>query len=182
MSWGGLGSVELAIYGIYKNREKKRKSVILFFTQLHLVSKKMRFSKIANLLNAPAIHNQKIIVKTFQLPPAVAYRTHTEPLPRQARACFIPSPQRPHRPVRACHPPSSATEHFVIQRFIYKPRKWRISYLDFHPAAIRFKAFHLHPRTIPPPTPRRIIFYLHTPPPTAPSSSFDSSFNMIDLW
>ena len=53
--------------------------------------KKMRFSKIANLLNAPAIHNQKIIVRTFQIPPAVvAHRTHTEPLPRQG--LFYPQP------------------------------------------------------------------------------------------
>ena len=65
LSWGGLGSVELAIYGIYKNREKKRKSVILFFTQLHLVSKKMRVSKIANLVNAPIIHKQKNVVRTY---------------------------------------------------------------------------------------------------------------------
>ena len=109
----------LLFNGIYKNREKKRKSVILFFTQLHLVSKKMRFSKIANLLNAPAIHNQKITVKTFQLPPAVAYKTHTEPLPRQARACFIPSPQRPHRPVRACHPPAQQCHRALCYSTVY---------------------------------------------------------------
>ena len=37
----------------------------------------MRFSKIVNLLNAPAIHNQKIVVRTFQIPPAAAHRAHT---------------------------------------------------------------------------------------------------------
>ena len=95
------------LYTVYiKTVKKNGNRLSFFFTQLHLVSKKMRFSKIANLLNAPAIHNQKIIVRAFQLPPAVAYRTHTEPLPRQARSCFIPSPQRPHRPVRACFPPA----------------------------------------------------------------------------
>ena len=56
----------LSVNGIYnKNGEKKRKSVILFFTQLHLVSKKMRVSKIANLVNAPIIHKQKNVVRTY---------------------------------------------------------------------------------------------------------------------
>ena len=75
----------------------------------------MRFLKIANLVNAPAVHNQKINVRTFQCPPA-AHRAHTEPLPRH-------------------------TEHFAIHWYIYKPwkKKNEIGYLDFHSAAPRFK-------------------------------------------
>ena len=77
---------------IYKSGEKKRKFVILFFTQLHLVSKKMRFSKIAKLVNAPAIHDQHIVVKLFQILPA-AHRAQTESLCTNSllRACFSPS-------------------------------------------------------------------------------------------
>ena len=67
---------------IYQNREKKTKSVETNFTWLRLVLKKMRFSKIANLVNAPAIHNQDIVARTFQSPPA-DHRAHTEPLSRQ---------------------------------------------------------------------------------------------------
>ena len=127
----------------------------------------MRFSKIANLLNAPAIHNQTIIVKTFQLPPAVAYRTHTEPLPRQARACFIPSPQRPHRPVRACHPPSSATEHLVLQRFIYKPRNGESVISIFIQLQFVSKPFTYIPEPFLPP-PLVALYFIstpHLPPP-----------------
>jgi hypothetical protein len=40
---------------------KKTKSVNKKFTWLRLVLQKMRFSKIANLVNAPAIHNQKML-------------------------------------------------------------------------------------------------------------------------
>ena len=82
---------------IYENGEKKRKSVILFFTQLHLVSKKMRVSKIANLVNAPVIHDQHIVVRLFQILTA-AHRAQTESLCTKSllRACFPPScPQTP---------------------------------------------------------------------------------------
>ena len=43
---------------------------------------KCSFRKIANLVNALAIHDQQIVVKTFQMPPA-AHRAHTEPLCQQ---------------------------------------------------------------------------------------------------
>ena len=55
----------------------------------------MRFSKIANLGNAPAIHNQKIVVKTCQSPPA-DHQQPTEPTQSlcPVRACLAPiSPQ-----------------------------------------------------------------------------------------
>ena len=83
---------------IYQNREKKTKSAETNFTWLRLVLKKMRFSKIANLGNAPAIHNQKIVVKTCQRPPA-DHQQPTEPTQSlcPVRACLAPiSPQSPH--------------------------------------------------------------------------------------
>ena len=60
--------------------------------------KKMRFSTIANLGNAPAIHNQNIVVKTCQSPPA-AHQQPTEPTQSLCpiRACVAPiSPQSLH--------------------------------------------------------------------------------------
>ena len=83
---------------IYQNREKKTKSVETNFTWLRLVLKKMRFSKIANLVNAPAIHNQEIVARTFQSPPA-AHQQPTEPTQSlcPVRACLAPIIQQsPH--------------------------------------------------------------------------------------
>ena len=83
---------------IYKNREKKTKSVKINFTLAASRFKKMRFSKIANLRNAPAIHNKSIIVKICQSPPA-AHQQPTEPTQSvcPVRACLAPiSPQSSH--------------------------------------------------------------------------------------
>ena len=83
---------------IYQNREKKRKSVEINFTLAASRFKKMRFSKIANLGNAPAIHNQNIIVKICHSPPA-AHQQPTEPTQSlcPVRACLAPiRPQRTH--------------------------------------------------------------------------------------
>ena len=88
----------------------------------------MRFSTIANLGNAPAIHNQNIVVKTCQSPPA-AHQQPTEPTQSlcPVRACLAPiSPQNPPHGlchVRACFAPHQPTHHFVIQCYIPKPWK-----------------------------------------------------------
>ena len=111
---------------IYQSREKKTKSVEKNFTWLRLVKKKMRFSKIANLGNAPAIDNQYIIVKIFQSPPA-DHQLPTEPTQSlcPVRACLAPiSPQSPHMvfaPSELVSPPHQPTEHFAIQCYISKP-------------------------------------------------------------
>ena len=94
--------------------------------------KKKRFSKIANLGNAPAIHNQNIIVKIFQSPPA-DHQLPTEPTQSlcPVRACLAPiSPQSPHMvfaPSELVSPPHQPTEHFAIQCYISKPWKKRKS-------------------------------------------------------
>ena len=108
---------------LYIKTEKKRKFVILFFTQLQLVSKKNRFSTIAKLVNAPAIHNQKIVVRLFQVPPA-SHRAQTEPLHQKPPQGLVFT-QLPTDPpiiiclVRACLPPSS-TQSTLSFNGIYK--------------------------------------------------------------
>jgi hypothetical protein len=83
---------------LYIKTVKKTKSVKINFTLAASRFKKMRFSKIANLGNAPAIHNQNIIVKICQSPPA-AHQQPTEPTQSvcPVRACLAPiSPQSSH--------------------------------------------------------------------------------------
>ena len=124
---------------------KKRKSVEKKFTWLRLVLKKKRFSKFANLGNAPAIDNQYIIVKIFQSPPA-DHQLPTEPTQSlcPVRACLAPiSPQSPHMvfaPSELVSPPHQPTEHFAIQCYISKPwKKKEIGWIAFHLAASRLK-------------------------------------------
>ena len=129
---------------IYQRREKKGN--LLKSVSLGCVSfKKKRFSKIANLGNAPAIDNQYIIVKIFQSPPA-DHQLPTEPTQSlcPVRACLAPiSPQSPHMvfaPSELVSPPHQPTEHFAIQCYISKPwKKKEICWIAFHLAASRFK-------------------------------------------
>ena len=73
---------------LYIKTEKKTKSADKNFTWLRLVSKKMRFSKIANFGNAPAILKQNIVVKTCQSPPAAQQQPTESQNPHRA---FAPS-------------------------------------------------------------------------------------------
>ena len=130
---------------LYIKDVKKRKSVEKRFTRLRLVLKKKRFSKIANLGNAPAIDNQYIIVKIFQSPPA-DHQLPTEPTQSfcPVRPCLAPiSPQSPHMVFASSElvsPPHQPTEHFAIQCYISKPwKKKEIGWIAFHLAASRLK-------------------------------------------
>ncbi len=128
---------------IYQRREKKGN--LLKSVSLGCVSfkKKKRFSKIANLGNAPAIDNQYIIVKIFQSPPA-DHQLPTEPTQSfcPVRPCLAPiSPQRAHMVFASSElvsPPHQPTEHFAIQCYISKPwKKKEIGWIAFHLAASR---------------------------------------------
>ena len=87
----------------------------------------MRFSTIANLGNAPAIHNQNIVVKTCQSP-AAAHQQPTEPTQSlwPVRACLAPiSPQRPHMvfaPPELVSPPISPQSTLLFD-VIYQNRE-----------------------------------------------------------
>ena len=121
----------------------KRKSVILFSLSCTSLQTKMRFSKIANLVNAPAIHNQKIVVRTFQIPPA-AHRAHTEPLRQQPRQGLF-SPQQPTEPPqslcpdRGCFSPAAHRALCYPMVYIKTVKKTEIGYPFFHSAAHSFQ-------------------------------------------
>ena len=107
---------------IYIKTEKNGNSY--FFTQLHLVSKKMRFSKIANLANAPAIHNLKMVLKTFQIPSTQSLCSSS-----LVRACFPSSSQQsPHTVFASSEPVLPPAAHRALcyfQCYISKRRKKR---------------------------------------------------------
>ena len=127
------------------HERRNRKTVEKKGNRLNSVSlgcvsfKKKRFSKIANLGNAPAIHNKDIVVKTCQSPPA-ARRAHTEPLARQGLFSPHQPTETPHGlcPARACFPSHQPTEHFVIRCYMSKPWKIEIGWKN-HLVASRFK-------------------------------------------
>ena len=119
---------------IYKNGEKTENRNP-FFHSAATRFKKMRSSKIAKLVNAPAIHNQKIIVRSFQIPPA-AHRAHRGFAPAASSGLVFP-PAAPTEPsqvlclVRACLPPSS-TQSTLSFNGIYKNReKTEVGYSFF---------------------------------------------------
>ena len=105
----------------------------------------MRFSKIANLGNAPAIHNQNIVVKTCQSPPA-AHHQPTEPTQSlcPVRAWVAPiRPQSLHMvfaPPEIVSLPPISPQSTLLFNVIYQNReKKRKSVEFFHLAASRFK-------------------------------------------
>ena len=98
--------------------------------------KKMRFSTIANLGNAPAIHNQNIVVKTCQSPPA-AHQQPTEPTQSLCpiRACVAPiSPQSFHMvfaPPEIAFPPPISPQSTLLFNVIYQNREKKRNRLIF---------------------------------------------------
>ena len=95
----------------------------------------MRFSKIANLINASAIHDHKIVLRYFR---SLAHRALA---PAASAGLFSPQqPQSSHRvfaPRQNLLSLQQPTEHFVIQWEYIKTVKHEIRLSLFHLAAPR---------------------------------------------